>query len=136
MAPKPLKPRTESADPLEPKTEKAKVEKKPKAEKAEKPKSAKFKAEKADKGEKAEKGDSKAKAEKKGDKSGEKEKVKSVTGDEAVAVMMEYLRATNRPYSATEISANLHGKVRRSSFLSHSMPFSFDLVIRSMFTPV
>jgi len=124
MAPKA---RTDSTDPLKPKTEKAKVEKKSKVEKAEKPKAVKIKAGKADKGEKAEKSESKAKAEKKGEKSGEKEKVKTVTGDEAVSVMMEYLKSTNRPYSATEISANLHGKVCLPFFPSHFIiPFLFE----------
>lgn len=40
-----------------------------------------------------------------------KEKVKAVTGDEAAELVKEYLRAQNRPYSATEVSSNLHGKV-------------------------
>jgi 26S proteasome regulatory subunit (ATPase 3-interacting protein) len=47
----------------------------------------------------------------KGDKDGGKEKVKPVTGEEAVQLILGYLKAQNRPYSATEISANLHGKV-------------------------
>lgn len=40
-----------------------------------------------------------------------KEKVKPVTGEEAVQLILNYLVGQNRPYSATEISANLHGKV-------------------------
>lgn len=40
-----------------------------------------------------------------------KEKVKPVVGEEAVQLMVEYLKGQNRPYSATEVSANLHGKV-------------------------
>ena len=40
-----------------------------------------------------------------------KEKVKAVTGEEAMEVIKGYLKEQNRSYSATEISANLHGKV-------------------------
>jgi 26S proteasome regulatory subunit (ATPase 3-interacting protein) len=112
MAPRVPRPKaTEETDPLKPKTEKAKVEKakpdKPKVEKIKMEKVSKIKTEKADKPKQDKKP---AEKKDKGDKDG-KEKVKAVTGDEAVKVMMEYLKATNRPYSATEISANLHGKV-------------------------
>ena len=119
MAPRVLKPESEdgTATPkaLKPKTEKAKVEKvktpRVKAEKAEKPekalKAVKPKAEKAEK-RTADKGDGKV-----GDKA-VKEKVKAVTGEEAEKLILEYLRAQNRPFSATEVSANLHGKVRCS----------------------
>lgn len=117
---------TPAPDVLKPKTEKAKVVK----SKAE-PKT-KVKAEKADKvvkavkkgdaaGEKkekvtkpkAEKSDGASKAVKKVEKGDAKEKpkVKAVTGEEAVALIVNYLKAQNRPYSATEVSANLHGKV-------------------------
>jgi 26S proteasome regulatory subunit (ATPase 3-interacting protein) len=44
------------------------------------------------------------------DKNG-KEKVKAVTGDEATEVILEYLRRENRPFSAGDVSGNLHGKV-------------------------
>jgi 26S proteasome regulatory subunit (ATPase 3-interacting protein) len=102
---------------LKPKTEKAKVEKvksdkaktiKPKAEKTEK-----AKAVKKDGGENAkkEKGDGDGGGKKEG-KEAKGEKVKAINGEEAVEVMGRYLREQNRPYSATEISANLHGKVR------------------------
>ena len=37
-----------------------------------------------------------------------------MTGDEANALMVWYLKEQNRPYSATEVSANLHGKVSLS----------------------
>jgi 26S proteasome regulatory subunit, ATPase 3, interacting protein len=40
-----------------------------------------------------------------------KEKVKAVTGEDAEKLVKAYLREQNRPYSATEVSANLHGKV-------------------------
>ncbi|RKF64580.1 Homologous-pairing protein 2 [Golovinomyces cichoracearum] len=43
-----------------------------------------------------------------------KEKVVTLHGDEAMDLMMNYLREQNRPYSVTEISANLHGKVSKS----------------------
>ena len=127
MAPRVLKPNPEddgAPEILKPKTEKAKVEK----SKAE-PKTPKAKAEKALKVEKAPKAEkvekvSKPKAEKKAaDKGGDgkggdgkvvKEKVKAVTGNEAVSLVLGYLKAQNRPFSATEISANLHGKVRSS----------------------
>jgi hypothetical protein len=107
---------------LKPKTEKAKVEK----VKSEKPKTAKPKAVKKEKdGEKVEK------AKKDGDgsgggvsikKAGEKEKVKAVNGEEAVEIMVRYLTEQNRPYSATEVSANLHGKV---SFFPLSFPLAY-----------
>lgn len=41
-----------------------------------------------------------------------KEKVKPVNGEEAMELIRTYLKRENRPYSATEVSANLHGKVR------------------------
>jgi hypothetical protein len=88
---------------LKPKNEKAKVTK-PKAEKAEKAKTDKPKSDKP-------------KAVKK--EASEKKEVKAVTGDEAVEVMKRYLKEQNRPYSATEVSANLHGKV---GLLSLSLP--------------
>jgi 26S proteasome regulatory subunit (ATPase 3-interacting protein) len=44
------------------------------------------------------------------DKNG-KDKVKAVTGDEATEVLLEYLRRENRPFSAGDVSGNLHGKV-------------------------
>ncbi|TVY89102.1 Homologous-pairing protein [Lachnellula willkommii] len=43
-----------------------------------------------------------------------KEKVKAVTGDEAEKLVLAYLKEQNRPYSATEVSANLHGKVTKT----------------------
>ena len=102
-------------DILKPKSEKAKVEKvkteprpKPRTEKA--PKVVKPKTEKADNGDGKEKAEKK-KADKGDVKAGEKVKVKPVTGDEAVALLVNYLKAQNRPFSATEVSANLHGKV-------------------------
>ncbi|PQE07949.1 Tat binding 1-interacting protein [Rutstroemia sp. NJR-2017a WRK4] len=47
------------------------------------------------------------------DKNG-KEKVKAVTGDEATEVILEYLRKENRPFSAGDVSGNLHGKVTKT----------------------
>jgi hypothetical protein len=123
MAPRTTKPKSEDVDPLKPKTEKAKVEKvkaapKIKAEKTDK--STKVKVEKADKP-KTEKKSGKEEKGLKEDKSKyEKgDKVKAVTGDEAVAIILEYLKSQNRPYSATEVSANLHGKVSHQVSLSH-----------------
>lgn len=49
-----------------------------------------------------------------------KEKVLALHGDEAMELMLMYLKDQNRPYSATEISANLHGKV--------CILFYFDLI--------
>ncbi|KAI6245801.1 Homologous-pairing protein 2 [Erysiphe necator] len=43
-----------------------------------------------------------------------KEKVLALHGDEAIELILKYLRDQNRPYSATEISANLHGKVGKA----------------------
>jgi 26S proteasome regulatory subunit (ATPase 3-interacting protein) len=99
---------------LKPKNSKSKVTK----PKAEKPKTEKVKIEKVKKevakkekvdGEKQKKEPVKKDAAR--DKDG-KEKVKAVNGEEAVALMVAYLREQNRPYSATDVSANLHGKVR------------------------
>ncbi|PVH87823.1 TBPIP-domain-containing protein [Cadophora sp. DSE1049] len=119
---------------LKPKTEKAKVEK-PKAAKPRAPKKEKLDGEagavkekgKAVKKEKekdgaAGKGDD---GEGKGAKVGKadggkaeakdgKEKVKPVTGEEAMELIGNYLKVQNRPYSATEVSLNLHGKVTKT----------------------
>jgi len=109
---------------LKPKTTKAKVTK----PKADKPKLDKTKAETAKKdmtkidkvdGEKPKKESASVKhvGGSKLDKDG-KEKVKAVNGEEAIALMVAYLKRENRPYSATEVSANLHGKVRLFFFIS------------------
>jgi 26S proteasome regulatory subunit (ATPase 3-interacting protein) len=115
---------------LKPKTERAKVTKaksdKPKTEKAKAEKPKTVKKEKVDDGggdgggKKGDKSASGVKVEK-GDGSGAgvgekksgdgKEKVKTVNGEEAIELMARYLREQNRPYSATDVSANLHGKV-------------------------
>jgi hypothetical protein len=94
--PSPLKPKTEKAKVEKVKSEKAKVAK-PKKEKVEgeKPKAVK----KAEVKKEKEKGD------------GGKEKVKPVTGEEAQELILKYLKEQNRPYGATDVSANLHGKV-------------------------
>jgi hypothetical protein len=111
MAPRPPKPNPDSTSPspLKPKTSQAKIEKSKTAPKIKAEKAPKTKAEKLEKP-KVEK----AKTEKKpgkDDKGAKEEKVKTVTGDEAVVLILEYLKAQNRPFSATEVSANLHGKV-------------------------
>jgi 26S proteasome regulatory subunit (ATPase 3-interacting protein) len=118
MVPRNLsEPESEDAFPtLKPKTENARVTKpkgvakpkvvKPKIEKVVKPKVVKSKTEKPP-------GVAK-KIEKKailGTGDEKKEKVKAVVGEEAEALLVEYLKLQNRPFSATEISANLHGKV-------------------------
>jgi 26S proteasome regulatory subunit (ATPase 3-interacting protein) len=90
MAPRAPKTKGDDDEPLKPKVEKAKV--------------TKTKSEKTDKPDKSKK-DVKEKEKEKGDK------IKPVTGDEAMELIEEYLRTQNRPYSATEVSANLHGKV-------------------------
>ncbi|KAG0647292.1 Meiotic expression up-regulated 13 [Hyphodiscus hymeniophilus] len=122
--PEVLKPKTEKA-----KVEKAKAEPRPRAksekankekgekvekekEKVVKPKAVKGKGEKGD-GEGKEK-EKEKKAVKSDGKAVDKPKVKAVTGDEAVALIVEYLKAQNRPFSATEVSANLHGKVTKT----------------------
>ncbi len=102
---------TTSTEPLKPKNEKSKITKaaktaKPKTEKADKPKATKKEKTDAGDGEKAEKPRLVKKPE-----MGGKEKVKAVSGNEAVELMVEYLKGQNRPYSATDVSANLHGKV-------------------------
>jgi 26S proteasome regulatory subunit (ATPase 3-interacting protein) len=117
---------------LKPKTEKAKVEKvksdnakttKPKAEKTEKAKA--LKKESGEKsGVKKERGDGESGG-KKDVKEGKGEKVKAVNGEEAIEIMGKYLREQNRPYSATEISANLHGKAS----LPPLFPFIFVTTI-------
>ncbi len=141
MAPRKPKPDDDAASTtsteqvLKPNTTKAKVEK-PKSDKPKvvKPKTVKKEkgadGEVVDKPEKAVKpkvkkdgGEEKDGKESKGasgkaDKEGKGEKVKPVTGEEAVQVILAYLKGQNRPYSATEISANLHGKVSCASPLS------------------
>ncbi|KUJ14863.1 TBPIP-domain-containing protein [Mollisia scopiformis] len=119
---------------LKPNTTKSKIEK----PKTEKPKAVKAKAVKkiaaaAAEGEAEEKKAVKSKVVKKdaaavedaaaaktggggGTKEKEKgEKVKPVTGEEAVQLILSYLTAQNRPYSATDVSANLHGKVTKTT---------------------
>ncbi|KAF2400074.1 Tat binding protein 1-interacting [Trichodelitschia bisporula] len=44
-----------------------------------------------------------------------KEKVEKATGDAATDAVLSYLRQQNRPYSATDISANLHNKVTKAA---------------------
>jgi 26S proteasome regulatory subunit (ATPase 3-interacting protein) len=88
MAPRAPKTKGDDDEPLKPKAEKAKV--------------TKTKSEKTDKPDKSKKD---VKEKEKGDK------IKPFTGDEAMELIEEYLRTQNRPYSATEVSANLHGKV-------------------------
>jgi hypothetical protein len=110
----PLKPKTskvEKSKSDKPKITKAKAEKIEKAIKKDGDKAAKVKAEKKESGEKVVK--EKKEVKKDAGKDG-KEKVKAVTGEEAEALIKQYLREQNRPYSATEVSANLHGKVFRS----------------------
>jgi 26S proteasome regulatory subunit (ATPase 3-interacting protein) len=105
-----LKPKTDKAKVMKPKADKPKPEK-VKGEKVDRPRPEKPKAvkkEKADGDRKGEKGEGGGK------KVGEKEKVKAVNGEEAVEIMARYLREQNRPYSATEVSANLHGKASLS----------------------
>lgn len=48
-----------------------------------------------------------------------KEKLEKVDGDAAVELLVQYLRETNRPYSATDVSMNLHGKVGNSACFLH-----------------
>lgn len=116
---------------LKPKTEKAKVEKpkvtKPRALKKEKvdsesgagatkekSKAVKKEKEKGEDGEGKAVGEGKAlktKGDAKSDGKDGKEKVKPVAGEEAVELIGNYLKVQNRPYSATEVSLNLHGKV-------------------------
>jgi len=103
MARAPAKPKSESGtsaptsiDPLKPKTEKAKITKV-----------------------KSDKPAVKKEATAKKDDVGKVEKVKPVTGEEAQKLILEYLILQNRPFSATEIHANLHGRVRILLFLSN-----------------
>ncbi|OLL25354.1 Homologous-pairing protein 2 [Neolecta irregularis DAH-3] len=44
-----------------------------------------------------------------------KVKTTQVKGDEAEKIVLEYLRKQNRPYSATDISCNLHNSVTKAS---------------------
>jgi hypothetical protein len=118
--PSPLKPKTEKAKVEKVKSEKAKVAK-PKKEKVdgEKPKAVKKVEVKKEK----EKGDA-------GKKDGGKDKVKPVTGEEAQELILKYLKEQNRPYGATDVSANLHGKV--CSLLLFPLYLASGLVSRSI----
>lgn len=93
MAPRVTKSKADGVDLLKPKTEKSKV--------------VRAKTEKSDK-------TGKLKFEKKEKEPDKGERIKAVTGDEAMGLIVGYLNAQNRPYSATEVSANLHGKVSPS----------------------
>ncbi|KAF2257558.1 TBPIP-domain-containing protein [Lojkania enalia] len=44
-----------------------------------------------------------------------KEKAEKVRANEAAAAVLNYLRKQNRPYSATDVSANLHNKVTKAA---------------------
>ncbi|KAF2084583.1 homologous-pairing protein-like protein 2 [Saccharata proteae CBS 121410] len=44
-----------------------------------------------------------------------KEKAEKVASNEAADLVLDYLRKQNRPYSATDISANLHNKVSKAA---------------------
>jgi hypothetical protein len=125
---------------LKPKTAKAKVTK-PKAEKpkVEKAKVDKVKKEVAKKevgdakpkkeGVKKDPGETKVKKDTGAKEKGEvgvKEKVKAVNGEEAMGIMAVYLKEQNRPYSATEVSANLHGKVYHLLLCSARFADVFD----------
>ncbi|KAF2277571.1 homologous-pairing protein-like protein 2 [Westerdykella ornata] len=44
-----------------------------------------------------------------------KEKTEKVSANEAADTILNYLRKQNRPYSATDISANLHNKVTKAA---------------------
>ncbi|RDL31772.1 uncharacterized protein BP5553_09174 [Venustampulla echinocandica] len=94
---------------LKPKTEKAKVEKS-KGGAAEKAKTSK-KVEKAISAAATAAGGKDAKEKPSAGKDG---KTKPVSGDEAEKLILQYLKEQNRPYSATEVSANLHGKVTKT----------------------
>ena len=97
---------TPASDILKPKTEKSKVEKakkapvKPKAVSSNTATARTATSKKDDTGSKV--------------NDGKEEKVKPVTGDEAVKLIAEYLKVQNRPFSATEVSANLRGKVTKT----------------------
>ncbi|CAG8961292.1 hypothetical protein HYFRA_00013572 [Hymenoscyphus fraxineus] len=114
-----------ATDILKPKTEDAKIKKsKPASEKSKVTKaklekglaaSEKAKVVKAGKEKKDMGGGSKEKVEKGKEKAEKgKEKVEKVSGEEAEKLILLYLKEQNRPYSATEISANLHGKVTKT----------------------
>lgn len=47
------------------------------------------------------------------EKAGEKEA--KLTPDQSTALMLDYLRKQNRPYSATDISANLKNRVTKAA---------------------
>jgi 26S proteasome regulatory subunit (ATPase 3-interacting protein) len=121
MAPRKCSPLGDSSSinsPLKAKTESARVTKAkaPKRDKADGDKIAKPKAVKKEK--KIDNGEEKEQKFKKSGTEGVKraagdgkEKVKVVIGEEAIELILKYLKEQNRPYSATEVSANLHGKV-------------------------
>ncbi|KAF2144572.1 uncharacterized protein K452DRAFT_296003 [Aplosporella prunicola CBS 121167] len=44
-----------------------------------------------------------------------KEKTEKVSGNEAADTILTYLRKQNRPYSATDVSANLHNRVSKAA---------------------
>jgi len=110
-----LKTKTAKSKVTKPKAEKPKVEK-AKVEKVKKEVVKKEAGETKPKKEvmKKDPGETKVKKDtggKEKSEAGAKEKVKAVNGEEAMGIMAAYLKEQNRPYSATEVSANLHGKV-------------------------
>ncbi|EMR89118.1 putative tbp1-interacting protein tbpip protein [Botrytis cinerea BcDW1] len=119
-------PSTASATPVKSKAKKPKVEKGEKVEKAKAPPKAKASIkEKVPLKDKEVKGKGVVKEVKETKENKEakdtkvigkdgKEKIKAVTGDEAQEVLLEYLSRENRPFSAGDISGNLHGKVTKT----------------------
>ncbi|KAF7876856.1 uncharacterized protein EAF02_008076 [Botrytis sinoallii] len=119
-------PSTASATPVKPKAKKPKVEKGEKVEKVKAPPKTKASIkEKVPLKDKEVKGKGLIKEVKETKENKEtkdtkvigkdgKEKVKAVTGDEAQEVLLEYLSRENRPFSAGDISGNLHGKVTKT----------------------
>ncbi|RAL60638.1 hypothetical protein DID88_009956 [Monilinia fructigena] len=103
-------PSTASATPIKPKAKRPKVEKADKVEKVKAP--SKAKAQSKEKAFPKEKEDKEIKDVK--TKVGWERKVKAVTGDEAQEVLVEYLTRENRPFSAGDVSGNLHGKVTKT----------------------
>ncbi|QSZ28596.1 hypothetical protein DSL72_003095 [Monilinia vaccinii-corymbosi] len=111
-------PSTASATPVKSKAKKPRADKADKFEKVKAPPKAKALAK--EKEDKKESKDAKAKVPAKEPKETKvigkdgKEKIKAVTGDEAQEVLIEYLTRENRPFSAGDVSGNLHGKVTKT----------------------
>ncbi|KAE8414699.1 hypothetical protein BDV36DRAFT_298738 [Aspergillus pseudocaelatus] len=62
---------------------------------------------------------------------GQSEKTPNGTVNDGLTLVLDYLRKQNRPYSATDISANLQNKVTKSEQTPYQVRTSVDILIKA-----